>query len=125
METAVNYILESSVSLGFLVLLYRAWFKHNPILWFNRLYLLLALAVSATIPLIHYTWGNPVATIQKLPEVQIGTGYYLLDAVTLWGSEAQTTFVDKLQQLPWLKLIYLTGILFLAAKLLIGLFRIR
>lgn len=126
METAVNYIIESSLSLGLMALFYRTWLKRRPVMWFNRLYLLLALTVSAVVPLVHFSIGQPqVYGGNVLPEVQVNAGYYLLDTVTVWGSQTQATFVDKLQQLPWLKLIYLTGILMLAAKLLAGLIKIR
>jgi TonB family protein len=125
MESAVNYIIESSLSLGLMVMLYRAWFKRQPVMWFNRLYLLLALLVSVSVPLIHYTLKQPAHQVNMLPEVQVGTGYELLETVVVWGAKTQLSFVEKLQQLPWLKLIYLTGIVMLISKLLIGLLKIR
>jgi TonB family protein len=126
METAVNYIIESSLCLGALAMLYRAWLRRNPVLWFNRIYLLLALVVSATVPLVHYSMGHSVVYHgNMLPELQVSDGYYLLDSLTVWGSQTQTSFIEKLKVLPWLKLVYLTGIILLFGKLLVGLAKIR
>jgi TonB family protein len=82
METAVNYIIQSGLSLLLFYLFYRLLLRNQPSLRYNRLFLLLAPAVALATPLIRiplpFVSNLPLAA--SLPTFQLAevvvTGYY-------------------------------------------------
>ncbi|MHC2993436.1 TonB-dependent receptor [Pontibacter sp. HJ8] len=89
METIVNYLIQSGLSLLLFYLFYRLVLRNQPSLRYNRLFLLLAPAVALATPLLRiplpFVAGLRVApalpTIQ-LPEVVV-VGYYEVEKTAL------------------------------------------
>jgi TonB family protein len=126
MESAVNYIVESSICLGVFTLYYRMALKNNCEAWFNRLFLMSALFLSAVIPFLHFQVAphSNATTGYVLPEVGINATY-MLDAVTVVGNSPGQLIVDMLKQMPWFGVLYLTGFVFAVGKLLVALLKLR
>ena len=124
MGMAINYIIESSVSLGILSMFYRMFLRKNPVIWFNRFYLLASLAFSTILPLLHFSTANFGLHTGLLPEVKIYGGTLLLNNIQVIGQQTNELLMNWIYQLPWLQLIYFIGLGVLTSKLIISLTRI-
>ncbi|WP_321286388.1 TonB family protein [uncultured Sunxiuqinia sp.] len=90
MNSFINYILESGVSLGALSLVYFVFLRSETFFKINRLFLLFAILFSSVLPLLHlkvYGAGD-----QLLFATQQGTN--MLDAITVNGSELSHSIVS-------------------------------
>ncbi len=90
MNSFINYILESGISLGALSLVYFVFLRRETFFKMNRLFLLFAILFSSVLPLLHlkvYGTGD-----QLLLATQQGTN--MLDAITVNGSELSHSIVS-------------------------------
>jgi TonB family protein len=125
MEIVTNYIIESAIGLGILTVIYRLILRQKANLAFNRFYLLFSILFSAVLPLISIDYKSSSESI-LLPEFIVGNqGILLLDSVAVYATGMNQKITTVLQEVSWMKFIYLTGIFILLCRTLFGLYRLR
>lgn len=83
MNTFINYIIESGISLGLLSLVYLAFLRNETFFKANRLFLLGAVVFSTLLPFLHFKIYQPGSQI-VLNATQQGTN--MLEAVTVYST---------------------------------------
>lgn len=112
MNTYINFITESGISLGLLTLVYFFFLRKETFFRLNRVYLIVSAVFSGILPLLHI----PVfldSTSSNL--ALIASGPRVLEAVDVYGgvgANASGIFLS----LPLIGLIYFSGILFFALR---------
>jgi len=114
MNTIITYIVASVVSLGVFYTAYLVLLRKEPLFRFNRIYLLLALLLSYLIPLITLLPDS----FSLIPIKATSTGF--ISAITLSPVVISAT-AEKMSTLPViLGYIYITGMLYFATRLALG-----
>ena len=120
MNVAINYIVESALSLGILTLFYYGFLRNRNIPGFSRWYLLVALVFTSVLPLFHITLMRPgVAAVQE--PVYFG---FMLDMVNIYGTIMKQNVVPAVQQNSGIHWLYLVGLTLLVIRLIFALFKI-
>ncbi|MBN2484650.1 MAG: TonB family protein [Bacteroidales bacterium] len=120
MELVLNYIVESSVSLGIFALVYRLMIKKAQVLWFNRLYILASIIFTAVLPFLHFRLPE-TGGANLLPIVIAGGNYTLLEAITIFGESTTRLAGRPVINFSWIKAIYLIGFLLLVVRFILSL----
>ncbi len=125
METVLNYIVESSIGLGALIVLYRLLLRKRENLVFGRFYIIFSMLFSTLLPFLSIPIKG-AAVENVMPELVIGgQGPYLLDTISVYSVKANRSILVFLERFSWMQLIYLTGIIILTFRVLYGLLRLR
>ncbi|MBN1117436.1 MAG: TonB family protein [Bacteroidales bacterium] len=124
MNTILNYIVESSVGLGILSLIYRFFLRKSQVLWFNRTYILSVVVFAAFLPFIHLQLPEEELSGNLLPAVIVGGGYYMLEAITVFGEGTRKLAVSSLEIFRWIPLLYILGFGLLIARFLLSFFHL-
>jgi TonB family protein len=125
METSIKFIFESSVCLGIFTLLYKVWLKKQPNLRYNRVFILLALLVSAIVPLLKFSIDLDFFATTDAKNSEGAVGRMVLDSVTILSNSNTEKYLAKLTNLHWLSFIYLTGLMAVTVKAAIAYAGIR
>ena len=122
MNSFINYIIESGISLGLFSLLFFLFLRRETYLKLNRFFLLAAMAFSVILPLLHI----PVFSqkIIKLPQL-IQPYSNVLESVSVYSTSVSGSIVDLLTTSQWIGLIYLLGFTFFLIRLMIRILQIR
>ncbi len=123
MNSFVNYLIESGLSLGIFSLIYFLLLRNETFFKLNRFFLLAAILFSAILPLLHiriYT-----ANAVMLPEITVLPYSNLLETISVYGNSVSGNIVLLLTTNQWIGLVYLAGLLFFAVRLIIRLFQIN
>ena len=107
MNSFINYIIESGISLGLLSLIYFVFLRNETFFKANRLFLLFAVVFSSALPLLHLKVYGPANLL--LPTNEGGTN--MLEAVTVNG----TAFSRSLTDLITANQLFLFGYLAISA----------
>jgi TonB family protein len=112
METAIiNFIFESGISLTIFTLIYLLFLRKETFFHLNRIYLLVSLAISFVLPLVHFRLMTSPTTNMIGEVVVTAPGYQnLLQTVTVYGSKFSVAVERAIQSIGWIRLIYLAGI---------------
>lgn len=116
MQTIINYIIESSVSLAVLTGFYLVVLRASSLLQFKRMFLLASLVFSAVLPLFHVSLTGNVS--------QTNTIYNVLQTVTVVAGDFTTQTLPVVQNHNWLRYVYLVGMLLFALRMLMGFIQI-
>lgn len=112
MNTYINFITESGISLGLLTLVYFFFLRKETFFRLNRVYLIVSAVFSGILPLLHIpVFLNSASSNLAL----IASGPRVLEAVDVYGgagADASGIFLS----LPLIGLIYFSGILFFALR---------
>ena len=112
MNTYINFITESGISLGLLTLVYFLFLRKETFFRLNRLYLIVSAIFSGILPLLHIpVFLNSASTNLGL----IASGPRMLEVVEVYGgagANSSGTFLS----LSLIGLIYFSGILFFALR---------
>jgi TonB family protein len=126
MRTAIiNFIFESGISLSIFTLIYLIFLRKETFFHLNRIFLLLSLAISFALPLVHFQLVA-APTTNMIGEVTVtAPGYQnLLQTVTVYGTIFSGAFVQTVQSVGWIRLIYLAGTILFAFLFLVRLIQI-
>jgi TonB family protein len=101
MNDIISTVLQSSLSLAILFLIYHAFLRKDTFFKTNRIYLLLAMLLSVCIPFINVSVFIPSSS----------PGYLvLLDPVIITSEKVQSTITENWNIFQVILIIYLTGV---------------
>lgn len=125
MEKVLNYILESSVVLGVLIIMYKLMLKNLNNLNLNRIYIAVSMVFSAVLPLIHFKiTANTMPNL--LPGITFGEQRTnLLEAITIYTQKTNYLLYDTIKNLTWMQVVYIVGFSLLVVRLIYGLYHLR
>ena len=101
MNDIISTVLQSSLSLAILFLIYHAFLRKDTFFKTNRIYLLLAMLFSVCIPFINVSVFFPSSSPSYL---------ILLDPVIITGGKVQSTITENRSIFHVILIIYLTGV---------------
>ncbi len=120
MHSVVNYIVESSISLGAFTVFYLLVLKNSSQLGFKRWYLVFALVFSALLPLYHISINmGAEAKGEALPVAIV-----MLNTVTVTAEGLTKVAVPTVESNQWLSWVYWIGFAFILFRIAYGLVRI-
>jgi TonB family protein len=107
MSALINYLIEANLGLVVFLLLYWLLLRHETNFTFNRAFLLVAILVSLTFPLFHFT-----AQTRFLPTISALVPSMWLPEVVVYGDG--NPIIDQSQRSfdawMWTRIVYLSGI---------------
>lgn len=115
MNSAVNFILESGISLALLSIIYILFLRRETFFRLNRLFLLVSMGFSILLPFIKFRIFQPQPTL--LAEVTVTPYRNLMEVVTIYGRDLSGTVVQTISSSQIIILIYLLGFLFFFSRL--------
>ncbi|MFY9152812.1 MAG: M56 family metallopeptidase [Prolixibacteraceae bacterium] len=122
MNSFINYLLESGISLSLFALVYFLFLRRETFFYVNRWFLLVSIGFSALLPLLHIPFYAPQSTV--LAEVTVTPYVNLLSAVTIYGTGFTQGTEQFILTYSMIGYVYLIGVLFFAAKLFIQIYQI-
>lgn len=114
MNSAVNFILESGISLALLSIIYILFLRRETFFRLNRLFLLISLGFSILLPFIKFRVYQPQPTL--LAEVTVTPYRNLMEVVTIYGRDLSGTVVQTISSSQIIILIYVIGLLFFFSR---------
>lgn len=115
MNSFVNYLIESGISLSLFALVYFLILRKETFFSVNRWFLLTSVVFSAILPLLHIPFYEARPTV--LAEVTVTPYVNLLSTITVYGSGFTSGAEHFVLSYRLLGYIYLAGVLFFAIKL--------
>jgi len=115
MNSAVNFLVESGISLSLLSLIYILFLRKETFFRLNRLFLLISVAFSVLLPFLHFRIYD--AQPMMLAEVTVTPYRNLLEAVTIYGQDFSGSVVRTISSSRIIVLVYLLGLLFFTFRL--------
>lgn len=122
MNSFVNYLVESGISLSFFALVYFLFLRKETFFHANRWFLLVSVGFSALLPLLHIPFYAPQSTV--LAEVTVTPYANLLSTITVYGTGLTREAEQFVLDYRLLGYVYLAGVVFFALKLFVQLFQI-
>lgn len=122
MNSFVNFIIESGISLGLFVLLYQIFLQKETFFRMNRYFLLFAIIYSFLLPLIHLRIFDPIQNDSVLTNGQHYT--VMLENVSVYGTNFSKNIADLISASNVILGLYLLGVLFFAVRFLIRIIQI-
>lgn len=122
MNSLVNFILESGISLALLSLIYILFLRKETFFKLNRIFLLISVAFSIFLPFLKFRVYNPQPVM--LAEITVTPYRNLLEAVTIYGRDFTGSVEQTISSSRILVLIYLTGLLFFFGRFIFRLIQI-
>ena len=110
MSSAVNFILESGISLALLSIIYILFLRRETFFKLNRLFLLVSLVFSILLPFLKFRIYDPQPLM--LAEVTVTPYRNLIEVVTVYGRDLSGTVEQTVNSSQILILIYITGLAF-------------
>ncbi len=115
MNSFVNYLIESGISLSLFALVYFLVLRKETFFNVNRWFLLVSVVFSAVLPLLHIPFYASQPTV--LEEVTVTPYVNLLSTITVYGTGFTTGAEHFVLSYSLLGYIYLAGVIFFAIKL--------
>jgi TonB family protein len=116
MNSVVNFILESGVSLALLSLIYILFLRRETFFKVNRLFLLGSVLFSLILPLIKLRILNPQPVM--LSEVTVTPYRNMLEAITIYSHGVSGSVEQAIVSTSLLIHIYLAGVIFFLGRFL-------
>ncbi|MBW6536903.1 MAG: M56 family metallopeptidase [Mariniphaga sp.] len=113
MNSTVNFILESGVSLSLLATIYVVFLRRETFFRLNRFFLLGSLFFSVLLPFLKFRIYEPQPVL--LSEVTVTPYRNMLEAVTVYGQDFSVTVEQTILSATLLIWIYLGGLLLFLA----------
>ncbi|MFW5774598.1 MAG: M56 family metallopeptidase, partial [Tangfeifania sp.] len=122
MNSAVNFILESGISLSLFALVYVLFLRKETFFKLNRFFLLGSVLFSVVLPFLRFQVfnANPV----MLNEITVTPYRNLIEAVTVYGKDLSGSIEQAILSADAIIFVYLTGVVFLFFRLLARISRI-
>lgn len=115
MNQAVNFILESGISLALLSTIYILFLRRETFFKLNRLFLLISLVFSILLPFLKLKVYDPQPML--LAEVTVTPYKNLMAAVTIYGQDLSGTVIQTISSSQIIILIYLAGFMFFFSRM--------
>jgi len=112
MHQAVNYLVESSVFLGIMTVIYFAFLSRLNTFSFNRYFLLTSLLLATVIPFVNLSFPQLSNNVTETKALGL-----ILEEISIYPSEAKNGLVSFISNISALQWIYLIGLIFLFARL--------
>lgn len=114
MNSAVNFLVESGISLSMLSLIYILFLRKETFFRLNRLFLLVSVAFSVLLPFLHFRVyeAQPI----MLAEVTVTPYRNLMEAVTIYGQDLSGSVVKTISSNWLIMFVYLLGLLFFTLR---------
>lgn len=122
MNSFVNYLLESGISLSLFALVYFLFLRRETFFSVNRWFLLVSIGFSAFLPLLHIPFYTPQATM--LQEITVTPYVNLLSSVTIYGTALSHGAEQFVLNYSLLGYVYLLGVVFFAGILFLRIYQI-
>jgi TonB family protein len=107
MNSFINYLLESGISLSLFALVYFLFLRRETFFYVNRWFLLVSISFSAVLPLLHIPFYAPQPNM--LQEVTITPYVNLLSSVTIYGDSISHGAEQFVLNYSILGYLYLAG----------------
>lgn len=122
MNIAVNFILESGVSLALLSLIYILFLRKETFFRLNRIFLLISITFSVLLPFLKFRVYEPQPVM--LAEITVTPYRNLIEAVTIYGQDFSGTIVNTISSSRIIILFYFVGLLFFLGRFIFRLIQI-
>jgi TonB family protein len=122
MNSAVNFLLESGVSLALLSLIYLIFLRRETFFRVNRIFLLFSVVFSIVLPFLKFRIYDPQPYM--LPEITVTPYRNLLEAVTVYGHGFSGAVEKTISSSQLIVLVYLVGLLFFFGRFIFRLIQI-
>lgn len=109
MNSAINFLLESGVSLALLSLIYLVFLRRETFLRLNRIFLLFSVVFSVLLPFLHFRVYEPQSVL--LPEVTVTQYRNLVEAITIYGQDFSVSLASIISSSKFVILVYSLGLL--------------
>lgn len=116
MHSAVNFLLESGISLSLLAAIYVLFLRKETFFRLNRLFLLGSLLFSVVLPFLKFRVYEPQPVL--LSEITVTPYRNVLEAVTVYGQDLSVTVEQAVLSVTMLIWIYLAGVAFFLGRFL-------
>lgn len=117
MSSAVNFILESGISLSFMAMIYVIFLRKETFFRLNRLFLMGSVLFSVALPFFTFRVYDPRPVM--LPEVTVTPYRNVLEVVTVYGHDLSLTVEQTVLSADLLIWIYLSGVTFFLGRFLL------
>lgn len=116
MNHAINFILESGISLATLALIYILFLRKETFFRLNRAFLLGSILFSLILPILKFQLlnANPIL----LEEVTVTPYRNLIEAVTVYGKDLSGTIEEAILSANFVILVYMLGVTFFLYRFL-------
>lgn len=116
MNSAVNYIIESGVSLSVLTVIYVGFLRKETFFKTNRLFLLSSLIFSVVLPLLKFRIFSPRPLM--LAEVTVTPYRNVIEVVTVYSQEFSGSIEQAILSTRMILFFYLAGVVFFFGRFL-------
>ncbi|MGM0619783.1 MAG: TonB family protein [Bacteroidota bacterium] len=116
MNSTVNFILESGISLSLLATIYVIFLRKETFFRLNRLFLLGSLLFSVVLPFLKFRVYEPQPVM--LSEITVTPYRNVLESVTVYGQDLTVTVEQAVLSTTLLIWIYLAGVAFFLGRFL-------
>jgi TonB family protein len=116
MNSTVNFILESGISLSLLATIYVIFLRKETFFRLNRLFLLGSLLFSVVLPFLKFRVYEPQPVM--LSEITVTPYRNILESVTVYGQDLSVTVEQAVLSTTLLVWIYLAGAAFFLGRFL-------
>lgn len=123
MNYAINFLVESGISLAVFSLIYILFLRKETFFRLNRIFLLVSVAFSMLLPFLHLKVYEPKSFL--LSEVTVTPYRNLLEAVTIYGQDLSGNVVHQISSSRLIILVYLLGLLFFMLKFILRIAQIQ
>lgn len=122
METVINFLIESAISLTFFAMVYMLILRKETFFGLNRMFLLGSLLFSVVLPFMKIRIYEPDPVM--LSEVTVTPYRNMLEAVTVYSRDFSGSVEQAVLSAKFLVFIYLLGLLVFTARFLVRIIHI-
>lgn len=122
MNSTVNFLLESGVSLSLLATIYLLFLRKETFFRMNRMFLLGSLLFSVVLPFLKFRVYEPQPVM--LSEITVTPYRNVLEAVTVYGQDLSVTVEQAVLSATMLIWVYLAGVAFFLGRFLFRLVQV-
>ncbi len=116
MNSMVNFILESGISLTVFAVIYLLFLRKETFFRLNRIFLLSSVVFSVILPFLRFQIYNSDPVM--LSEITVTPYRNLIEAVTVYGKDLSGSLEEAILSANSIILIYITGTVFFFARFL-------
>lgn len=122
MNSAVNFIIESGISLAMLAIIYILFLRRDTFFRVNRLFLLGAILFSVILPFLKLRILSPQPVV--LSEITVTPYRNLIEAVTVYSHDLSGSLERAILSIDLLVIAYIAGVLFFLGRFLFRIFQL-
>ncbi len=116
MNSMINFIIESGISLSLLAMIYLLFLRKETFFRLNRLFLLFSILFSVVLPFLHFRVYAPKSNM--LEEITVTQYRNLMEVVTIYGQDLSGAMVQSVSSSKIIILTYLLGLTFFMGRMI-------